>query len=111
MKNQQASLNRNVVITGFTSFFTDVSSKMVYPLLQGFISTVMRGQAAMLGPVLGIIEGIAESTASLLKVFSGYRSDKKQRLGCKFHYKELFIPLSIAGCPFPPAFPHPGRSS
>jgi len=78
MKNLKEPLDRNVVITGFTSFFTDVSSEMVYPLLQGFISAVMRGQAAMLGPVLGIIEGIAESTASLLKVFSGYWSDKKQ---------------------------------
>jgi MFS family permease len=76
-KNKEP-LDRNVIITGLTSFFTDVSSEMVYPLLQGFISAVMRGQAVMLGPVLGIIEGIAESTAGLLKVFSGYWSDKKE---------------------------------
>lgn len=61
---------------GLTSFFTDVSSEMIYPLLQAFIRTVMSAQQALLGPVLGIIEGIAESTASLTKVFTGYYSDK-----------------------------------
>jgi len=70
--------HRNVIVTGLTSFFTDISSEMIYPLLQGFISVIMKAQAAFLGPVLGIIEGIAESTASLLKVFSGYYSDKFQ---------------------------------
>jgi MFS family permease len=69
-------LHRNVVMTGLTSFFTDISSEMIYPLLQGFIATVMRTQGALIGPVLGIIEGIAESTASLLKVASGYWSDR-----------------------------------
>ncbi len=71
--------HRNVILTGLTSFFTDVSSEMIYPLLQGFITVIMKSQAALLGPVLGIIEGISESTASLLKVFSGYYSDKRQR--------------------------------
>ncbi len=70
---------RNVILTGFTSFFTDISSEMIYPLLQGFITVVMRTQAAFLGPVLGVIEGIAESTASLLKVFSGYVSDRSRK--------------------------------
>ena len=74
MKNQK--MERNVVLMGFTSFFTDVSSEMIYPLLQAFVKMVMAANTAMLGPVLGIIEGIAESTASLLKVFSGYYSDR-----------------------------------
>lgn len=71
--------HRNVIVTGLASFFTDISSEMIYPLLQGFVSAIMKAQAAFLGPVLGIIEGIAESTASLLKVFSGYYSDKLQK--------------------------------
>ncbi len=79
MKLNWRGLERNVILTGFTSFFTDVSSEMVYPLLQGFISAIMKTQTALMGPVLGIIEGIAESTASLLKVFSGYYSDKMDR--------------------------------
>ncbi|RZB35303.1 MAG: hypothetical protein SRB1_01071 [Desulfobacteraceae bacterium Eth-SRB1] len=73
MNNQK--MERNVVLMGFTSFFTDVSSEMIYPILQAFVKMIMAANTAMLGPVVGIIEGIAESTASLLKVFSGYYSD------------------------------------
>ncbi|MBN1696232.1 MAG: MFS transporter [Spirochaetales bacterium] len=69
-------IHKNVILTGFTSFFTDVSSEMIYPLLQAFIAMIMAAQKAALGPILGIIEGIAESSASLLKVFSGYLSDR-----------------------------------
>lgn len=72
-------INRNVILTGLTSFFTDVSTEMVYPLLQAFVSAILASRAALVGPVLGIIEGVAESTASLLKVFSGYYSDKLQK--------------------------------
>jgi MFS family permease len=68
--------NRNVILTGFTSFFTDVSSEMLYPLIQAFVSAILSSQKALIGPALGIIEGVAESTASLLKVLSGYYSDK-----------------------------------
>ncbi len=68
--------NRNVVLTGFTSFFTDVSSEMIYPLIQAFVSAVLASQKALIGPALGVIEGVAESTASLLKVFAGYYSDR-----------------------------------
>jgi MFS family permease len=70
--------NRNVILTGFTSFFTDVSSEMLYPLIQAFVSTILTAQKSLVGPALGIIEGVAESTASLLKVFSGYYSDRIQ---------------------------------
>ncbi len=71
--------NRNVVLTGFTSFFTDVSSEMIYPLIQAFVAAIMASQKALLGPVLGIIEGVAESTASLLKVVAGYYSDRMEK--------------------------------
>jgi MFS family permease len=73
---EQKSLSRNVFLTGLTSFFTDVSSEMVYPLLQGFLQLVLSAARSILGPVLGIIEGVAESTASLLKVYAGYLSDR-----------------------------------
>jgi MFS family permease len=72
-------LHRNVIITGFTSFFTDVSSEMIYPLLQAFVTVIMAAHKALLGPVLGVIEGVAESTASITKVFSGYVSDRLQK--------------------------------
>ncbi|MBN1412391.1 MAG: MFS transporter [Spirochaetales bacterium] len=79
VKLKPKAITRNVILTGFTSFFTDVSSEMIYPLLQAFMAMIMAFQKALLGPIIGIIEGIAESTASLLKVFSGYYSDKIQK--------------------------------
>jgi MFS family permease len=77
--SNKAYINRNVILTGFTSFCTDVSSEMIYPLLQAFVSTILAARSTLVGPVLGIIEGIAESTASLLKVFSGYYSDRLRK--------------------------------
>ena len=72
-------LDKNVMILGLTSFFTDVASEMIYPLIQAFVSMILASRQTLLGPALGIIEGIAESTASLLKVFVGYYSDKIQQ--------------------------------
>jgi MFS family permease len=65
-------LNRNIFFTGLVSFFMDFSSEMVYPLVPLFLSSVLGVQKS----VIGLIEGIAESTASLLKVFSGWLSDR-----------------------------------
>jgi MFS family permease len=66
----------NIIILGITSLLTDISSEMVYPLLPIFLVNTLGASPA----VLGIIEGIAESLASLMKVFSGFWSDKiKQR--------------------------------
>ena len=62
----------NVIILGLTSFFTDIASEMVYPLIPFFLTATLGASPA----VLGLIEGVAESIASLLKVFSGYISDK-----------------------------------
>ena len=74
-----SAVSRNVLLTGLTSFFTDVSSELVYPLLQAFVSLILAARQTLLGPFLGLIEGLAESTASLLKVFSGYYSDRSSR--------------------------------
>jgi len=65
----------NVIILGIASLLTDISAEMVYPLIPFFL-TVKLG----VGPaILGLIEGIAESLASFLKVFSGFFSDKLQK--------------------------------
>jgi len=66
-----AKLNKNIIALGFTSFLTDVSSEMILALLPLFLTAIGAGKAA-----IGLIEGIAEFTASLLKTFSGYVSDK-----------------------------------
>jgi MFS family permease len=62
----------NVFFAGLVSFFMDVSSEMIYPLVPLFLTNVLGVNKS----VIGLIEGIAESTASLLKVFSGWFSDK-----------------------------------
>ncbi|HEU4949297.1 MAG TPA: MFS transporter, partial [Candidatus Deferrimicrobiaceae bacterium] len=68
-------LHRNVVALGLVSLLTDLSSEMVYPLLPVFLTvTLAAGPAA-----LGLIEGVAETTASLLKLFSGAWSDRTGR--------------------------------
>lgn len=68
-------LTRNVVVLGFVSLLNDGASEMIYPLLPVFLTAVLgAGPAA-----LGIIEGIAEATASLLKLYSGYLSDRVKR--------------------------------
>lgn len=62
----------NIILLGLTSLLTDISSEMVYPLLPIFLVNTLGASPA----ILGLIEGVAESTASLLKVFSGYFSDR-----------------------------------
>jgi MFS family permease len=64
----------NVIVTGITSFLTDLSTEMVYPLIPLYLSALGAPPA-----ILGLIEGLAESMASLLKVFSGCFSDKLRR--------------------------------
>jgi MFS family permease len=68
-------LGRNVLALAAVSFLTDVSSEMTYPLLPVFLTTVL-GASAM---SIGVIEGAAESTAALLKLASGWLSDRVQR--------------------------------
>lgn len=64
----------NIVLIGLVSLFVDMSTEMVYPLVPLFLTTMLGASPA----VVGIIEGIAESVASLLKVFSGYIGDVRQ---------------------------------
>ncbi len=68
-------LPKNVRSLAAVSFFTDVSSEMIYPLLPAFLSTVIGASASL----VGAIEGAAESTAALLKLGSGWWSDRVRR--------------------------------
>ncbi len=61
----------NILATGLTSFFTDISTKMVYSVMPLFLMSIGASKTT-----ISLIEGIAESTASLLKALSGYWSDK-----------------------------------
>jgi len=68
-------LSNTVIALGVVSFLTDLSSEMIYPLLPVFLTSVLAA-----GPrALGVIEGAAESVASLLKVASGVWTDRTRR--------------------------------
>ena len=89
---------RTVWALGVVSLLMDVSSEMIHGLLPVFLVGTLGASAAM----LGMIEGIAEATASIVKVFSGWLSDRlgKRKLLAMFGYglgalsKPLF-PLAI----------------
>ena len=65
---------RNVVALGLVSMFNDIASEMAYPIIPLFLTTVLGTPVA----IVGVIEGIAEATASILKVFSGWLSDRQR---------------------------------
>lgn len=75
------SLHRTVKAAGWVSLVTDLSSDMIYPLLPVFLQAVLKSSMAW----VGLIEGTAETTAALLKLASGYISDRwKSRKGLVF---------------------------
>jgi MFS family permease len=84
-----------VVMLGAVSFFTDASSEMIYPLIPVFVSLLGSGVV-----LLGVIEGVAEATASLLKLGSGVLSDRlrKKKLFAVIGYSisTAFRPLTAA---------------
>ncbi|MBI1740117.1 MAG: MFS transporter [Candidatus Koribacter versatilis] len=73
-KAGENSTPRNVYAFGLTSFLNDTASEMAYWVLPAFIASLGAGPAQ-----LGIIEGVAESVASLAKLFSGYLADRVSR--------------------------------
>lgn len=66
---------RNVVVLGLVSLLTDASSEMVYPILPLFLANVLHAPVS----AIGLIESLAEATASLVKVASGRLSDRMLR--------------------------------
>lgn len=68
-------LPRSVVLLGWVSFFADVSSEMIYPLLPLFIVGVLAAPATTLGG----IEGLAQAAVAVLTAISGWRSDRLRR--------------------------------
>ena len=84
--------SRNVFFSGLVSFFMDVSSEMIYPLVPLFLANVLGVNKS----VIGLIEGVAESSASLLKVFFGWLSD---RLGRRKGLMALGYGISVLSRP------------
>ncbi len=99
-KSHLFGLERNVFFTGLTSFFTDTSTKLIYSIMPLFLLSIGASKTA-----ISLIEGIAESTASLLKAFSGYWSDKigknKPFMLIGYGITALATPIyALAGKPF-----------
>src|SRR5262245_23272886 len=63
-----------VIALGVVSLLTDASSEMIYPLLPAFLVSLGAG-----GATIGLIEGVAETTAAFLKLASGYLADRMPR--------------------------------
>ncbi|MEK7114826.1 MAG: MFS transporter [Patescibacteria group bacterium] len=70
MENKKGRFN--VWWLSATSFFTDISSEMIFPILPIFLKDVLGASFGL----IGLIEGLAEGLGSILKYFSGYLSDK-----------------------------------
>ena len=64
----------NILILGIVSSLIDLSTEMVYPIIPLYLTSILGAMPA----IVGIIEGIAESLASLLKIASGYITDKRK---------------------------------
>jgi len=70
-KKNKIRIPRAVIMLGLVSLFTDAASEMIYPLIPVYVAAL--GSGAI---ILGIIEGVSETTSSLLKLLSGMLSDK-----------------------------------
>lgn len=81
-------LSRNVIALSFVSLLNDTSSEIIYPLLPAFLALTLGASPF----AIGLIEGFAESVSSLLKLFSGYFSDR-------FHSRKIpvFMGYLLAG--------------
>jgi MFS family permease len=94
MKSKQIfGLNPNVFFLGLVSFFADVSSEMIFAIFSLFLFNVLHAPTT----IIGLIEGAAESIASLVRIFSGWLSDK---LGKRKSLTILGYGLSTVAKPF-----------
>ncbi len=93
----KSKISKQVVILGLVSLFTDIASEMLYPVTPIFLTAVLGSSMA----VVGIIEGIAEVTAGLLKGYFGNLSDK---LGKRSIFVVLGYGISALAKPLPGIF-------
>jgi len=93
-KNKIFGFSKNIVFIGLTSFLTDTSVKMLYSVMPMFLMSIGASKTS-----LALIEGLAESTASLIKGLSGFWSDKigknKPFLIIGYGLSALIIPLYV----------------
>lgn len=85
--------SRNVLFTGLTSFFNDFSNEMILAIFPAFFTSVLKAGASS----LGIVEGLADGAANIIKIYSGRFSDKIQK---RKLFMVLGYGLSVATRPF-----------
>jgi MFS family permease len=92
-KTSLRGLPRNLWVVTATSFLTDISSEMIFNLVPLFLANVLKAGTA----TIGLIDGLAETTASLMKIYSGALSD---RLGTRKWITVVGYALSACAKPF-----------
>jgi MFS family permease len=92
-------LTRTVLLVSFVSFFTDIASEMLYPIMPVYLQSI--GFSVLL---IGILEGIAEATAGLSKGYFGNYSDK---LGSRMPFVRWGYTLSAISKPLMAVFTFP----
>ncbi len=90
---------KQVLFLGFVSLFTDIASEMLYPIVPIFLTAVLGASMS----VVGIIEGLAEVTAGVLKGYFGYLSDKLRKRSV---FVKIGYTLSGIVKPLPGLFPN-----
>jgi MFS family permease len=83
-------LSRDVVVLGWVSFFNDVSSEMIYPLLPLFLVAVLGATATS----LGWVEGVASAVVAALTAWAGWRSDRARK---RVPYVRLGYAMPLVG--------------
>jgi MFS family permease len=92
------NIPRQVILLGFISLFTDMASEMLYPVTPIFLSGILGASMA----IIGLIEGLAELTAGLMKGYFGFLSDK---LGKRAIFVILGYSISALSKPLPGLIP------
>lgn len=93
----KTKLHRQVIVLGMVSLFTDIASEMLYPVTPIFLTAVLGSSMAL----VGVIEGIAEFIAALLKGYFGNLSDK---IGKRSVFVTIGYGLSAISKPLPGIF-------
>lgn len=101
MPRQPAAVPRNIKVLGLVSLLTDASSEAVYPVLPLFLANVIGAPVA----AIGLIESVAEATGSIVRVFSGWLSDRlgrrKALVAAGYTFSNIVKPLFALSSTWP----------
>jgi len=83
VSNTNEHIPRQVILLGWVSFFADISSEMIYPLMPVFVVSVLGAQPV----VLGLIEGVAQAVVSILLIIIGVMTDRNGKRVSFVHFR------------------------